>query len=217
METQVVRFVPHGLNSPEVQARIALGDAYALAANERINARLTPHIAKFNARINALMRSRRNADFCIPAFWAIVDEMMAFNAPDVACKRGCNHCCHTQVLVTTEEARVIGQRIGRKPERVAAPGRTRADIDKFDFGYHNPCTFLIGGECSIYENRPLPCRTQYSLDVDALMCELTPHESKPVLYLNPHPFLMAFLQMLGVPHVVPVLGDIRDFFPRADA
>lgn len=216
METKVVRFVPHGLNSPEVQARLAEGTALHEQRTERINARLVPRIPGFNARLNALMRSKRNADHCIPEFWRIVDEMMAFNNGDVACKRGCSHCCHIQVLMTQDEADVIGKRIKRKAVQYKGPSRGRADVETFDYGYHNPCTFLVDGECSIYANRPLACRTQYSLDIDALLCELAPGESPPVPYLNPHPFMMAFLQMLGVPHVVPVLADIREFFPKAE-
>jgi hypothetical protein len=215
VETHIVRFVPHGLDSPEVQARMAAGDAIAIERMERINLRLAPHIARFNAGLSALVRNQRSADYCVPKFWALIDEMMSFNAPDVACKRGCNHCCHTQVLVTDVEAAVIGRRIGIKPRPIIGRGRNREDTKNFDWGYHNPCTFLVNGECSIYENRPMPCRTQYNLDIDALMCELTPPESKTVLYMNPHPFLMAFLQMLGVPHVVPKLADIREFFPRS--
>lgn len=214
METKPVRFIPHGLNSPEVQARLARGDAVETERMERINERVQPHVARFNARIGELVRSKRNADHCIPAFWAIVDELMAFNGDDVACKRGCSHCCHVQVLITQDEADVIAKRIGRKARFFTGPSRGREDVKTFDWGYHNPCTFLVEGECSIYENRPLPCRTQYSLDVDALMCELTPPESKRVPYLNPHPFLMAFLQMLGVPQRAPKLADIREFFPK---
>lgn len=213
MESKPVRFMPHALNSPEVQARIAEGGADALARTERINERLKPHIRGFNERISQLVRNQRNADFCVPAFWAIVDEMTAVNGDDVACQRGCNHCCHVQVLMTQDEAEVIGKRIGRKP-RQPSKFNGRKDVETFDWGYHNPCTFLVDGECSIYENRPMPCRIHYSVDVDALMCELTPPESKAVPLLNPQPFIMAFLQMLGMPEVVPVLGDIREFFPR---
>lgn len=212
METKTVRFIPHGLDSPEVQARLAEGTALHEQRTERINARMVPHIPRFNARLNELMRSKRNADYCIPAFWRVVDEMSAFNTGDVACSRGCSHCCHIQVLIAEDEADVIGKRIGRKPRKV--PHRERIDTKAFSFGYHNPCTFLVDGECSIYEHRPLACRIHYSLDIDALLCELGPGESPPVPYLNPHFFMMPFLQMLGVPHVVPTLGDIREFFPK---
>lgn len=214
METKVVRFTPHRLDSPEVQARLAQGSAPHMERMERIQARIAPHMTRFNARINALIRSRRNADYCIPEFWRIVDEMMAFNKDDVGCKRGCSHCCHIQVLVTQDEADVIGKRIGRKAAYVKPPGRGRKDVAGFDTGYHNPCTFLVDGECSIYENRPLPCRLHYTLDVDGLLCELAETESPPVPYLNPHPFMMAFLQMLGAPDVMPILGDIRELFPK---
>jgi hypothetical protein len=214
METKTVRFIPHGLDSPEVQARLTRGEGPLQERLDRINARFVPHMARFQSRFQALVNSKRNADYCIPEFWRVVDDAMALVDNDKACRRGCSHCCYTMVLLTQDEADVIGKRIGRKVKQVKPPGRGRADKDAFDFGYHNPCPFLDDGECSIYENRPLPCRTQINVDTDALMCELTPPESKPVPYLNPHPYLMAFLQMLGVPQVEPVLGDIREFFPK---
>lgn len=216
MDTNIVRFVPHGLDSPEVVARLAESDDFVSGRMERINKRLGPHMSRFNKELSALVRNQRKPEYCIPAFWKLADEMMSYNAPDVACKRGCSHCCHVQVLITVDEAEIIGKRIGRKPQPIFGRGRGRADVQSFDWGYHNPCTFLVNGECSIYENRPLPCRLQYNLDHDSLMCELTPPESKRVPYLNPHPYLMAFLQMLGVPRVVPKLADIREFFPRSE-
>lgn len=216
MKTDVVRFIPHGPNSPEVRARLAEGAALHQKRVDAINARLMPMIPKFNKRATELVRSARSADYCIPEFWRLVDEMAEANKGNVACKRGCNHCCHTCVLVTQDEADVIGKRIGRKAVQIDPPGRTRGD--GFDYGYHNPCTFLVDGECSIYENRPLACRLQYSVDIDSLLCELTPDEPPidAVPYLNPLPFNKAFLQMLGVPHVVPVLADIREFFPKVN-
>ena len=215
METKAVRFIPHGLDSPEVQARIARGEGPLQARLDRINARLIPHIPRLKQRMQALVNSKRNADYCIPEFWRIADDAMALIDPnDKACSRGCSHCCHTMVLVTQEEADVIGKRIGRKAKQVKFRGDVRAERDRFDWGYHNPCTLLIGGECSIYANRPLACRTQINVDTDALMCELTPPETKPVPYLNPDPYLVAFLQMLGMPHRMPVLGDIREYFPK---
>lgn len=214
METKEVRFVPHGLNTPEVQTRLAESPQLLQARVDRINARMFPHFERLTKDITALQHSKRSADYCIPKFWALIDEVMTHNGNDVACHKGCSHCCHVQVLITQDEANVIGKRINRKPRYIRPPGRGKNDRDTFDWGYHNPCTFLVNGECSIYEHRPLPCRVQYNVDIDALLCELTPPETKPVPYLNPHPFLMAFLQMLGVPHVRPVLADIREFWPK---
>jgi hypothetical protein len=180
METKVVRFMPHGLDSPEVQARLALGDTAAQARTERINERIKPHWERLTGRIRELVRNNRSADYCIPAFWAVVDEVASYGGDDVACRSGCSHCCHLQVLVTQDEADVIGKRIGREAVQLTGPSRGRRDVEAFDWGYHNPCTFLIDDKCSIYENRPLPCRTQLNVDVDALMCELTPPEAKRV-------------------------------------
>jgi hypothetical protein len=210
METAIVNVFPRGNYREAVAERLATHQATVEARLERINRRAAPLMAKANADVAALFRSPRSLAYKIPAFWRVADDVMAVNGDDVACKRGCAHCCHIAVLISEDEAKVIGERIGRKPR--AVPGRK--DAKGFDFGYHNPCTFLSDrGECSIYENRPLACRLQYSLDTDALLCELLPPEASPVPYLNPHPFLMAFLQMLGVPERMPKLGDIREFFP----
>jgi hypothetical protein len=195
--------------SPEVQARLQEVDATGQRNLEAINARIQSHVPRFNGEMVALVNSTDAIERKIPAFWQLVDEIGAFNEGNVACRRGCSHCCHIAVLLTVEEAQVIGRRIGRPPAH--APPRT--DADDFDYGYHSPCTFLVDGECSIYENRPLACRVHYSLDVDALLCELTPPEPKPVPFMNDLPFMMAFLQMLGMPQRVPVLGEIRDFWP----
>lgn len=212
METKPVRFIPHGLNSPEVQARMAHDNA--VERMERINERLAPRWDEFKSRINALVRNQRSADYCIPAFWAVIDDVAQLASEDTACKAGCSHCCNLQVLITQDEADVIGKRIGRPAVKLTGKSRGRKDVEKFDWGYHNPCTFLVNDQCSIYENRPLPCRTQLNVDIDALMCELTPPESKRVPYMNFSQFTHAFLIMLGVPKRAPKLGDIREFFPK---
>jgi uncharacterized protein len=212
METKPVHFVPHGNNSPEVIERRKVVDANAFANMERINARLVPHVEEFNARMQDIFDWRLNGGalrYAIPMYWQLLDDMMSYNGDDVACKRGCNHCCHICALIPEEEARVIGDRIHIEPKKVKARNNGKG----FDFGYHNPCTFLKNGECSIYEHRPVTCRVHYSLDIDSLMCELTPPEIRDVPYMNPMNFHMAFLQLLGVPKRVPKLADIRDFFP----
>lgn len=212
MTEHVIKFIPHGLTSPEVVQRIAEGDKAAVERMERINARLTDHWPVFMDELTALLNSRRDLNYKIPTLWKIVDRMMSFNGDDVACRRGCSHCCHAAVLLPHAEAKVIGQRIKRKPERAKA----RRNAKDVPYGYDHPCTFLVDNECSIYENRPTVCRVHYSLDIDALMCELTPPESKPVPFLNDMQYQQTLLRMVAsVTGQIPTCGEISEFWPRA--
>jgi Fe-S-cluster containining protein len=175
-----------------------------------INARIEPQMPRFNAGIEVIFRARVSVGSKIAALWKLTDQMMEYNGDNVACKRGCSHCCHIAVAMTPAEAEVIGKRIGREPERDV---NLRDNLDDFDFGYHNPCTFLKEGECSIYADRPLACRVQYSLEGDAVPCELHPPESRYVNYLNTTKFDYALLQIVGI-EKREALADIREFFPK---
>lgn len=211
METKPVRFIPHGLSSPEVQQRIADGPKAALDRMERINQRLRPYIHDLNEAMRVLQSSRQPLDQSIPTLWKLIDNVSSFNHSDVACRAGCSHCCYVPALVPHAEAAVIGKRIGRTP----ANARLRTSAKGLPWGYDNPCPFLVNDQCSIYENRPTVCRAHFSLDVDALMCELTPPESKEVPFMNEMPFQMALLQLIyNTTKKQPKVGELREFFKR---
>lgn len=193
-----------------VNDRLKIVAETAQANLEAINARLTPRIPEFNRRAQAIVDSPKSKVSKIHALWALIDDMNAMNVGHVACRRGCNHCCHTEVLMSPEEAEAVGKRIGRMPRHP----RLRGERDEnFDCSYSNPCTFLKDGECSIYENRPVACRAQYSLDVDALLCEIPDDEPpRPVPYQNPMPFNMILLHIVQ-PRTPECMADIREYFP----
>lgn len=195
---------------PAVNARLQVVGATARASLDAINARLLPRIPEFNRRAQAVVDSPKSKTSKIHALWALIDDVNTANVGHVACRRGCNHCCHTEVLMTPEEAEAVGKRIGRMPRHP----KLRSERNKnFDCSYGNPCTFLKNGECSIYENRPVACRAQYSLDVDALLCEIPPGEPpRPVPYQNPMPFNMILLHIVQ-PQTPACMADIREYFP----
>jgi Fe-S-cluster containining protein len=92
----------------------------------------------------------------------------------VACRAGCDHCCHQIVGVTPPEALAIFDHLSRTASdaelaeisaRVAeARARTRGLTSAERFSPDHPCPFLRTGRCSIYEVRPLSCRGMNSLD-----------------------------------------------------
>jgi Fe-S-cluster containining protein len=134
-------------------------------------------------------------------------------SPYIACKRGCNHCCHIQVAITGLEAQLLGHKIGVKPANLQPP-RLRPQ-ESFD--YRTPCTFLENGECSIYDNRPLVCRTHASFEVDADECRLTDENGIRRRGGVHTPDFPGVKEALNV--VVNLFGktqyaDIRDYFPN---
>jgi Fe-S-cluster containining protein len=81
---------------------------------------------------------------------AIIDQIMASDVnPHMACKRGCNYCCHSPVALTQVEALVIAEAAGLEAD--CSPGRTSTPDEVGDA----PCPFLKNNECSIYEFRPM--------------------------------------------------------------
>lgn len=95
-----------------------------------------------------------------------------------ACRQGCAMCCYFRVDVAAAEAECIAGLVERLPEerRNATVTRLRAgkaaEERNPDAGsYRHPCPFLDGAECSIYEDRPLTCRSCVSPNVR--ICELS--------------------------------------------
>ncbi len=103
----------------------------------------------------------------------------------VSCTRGCSACCKQIVVAELSEAEYILERNPAAVTRAAAklleqariaaqlPGDldgeegTAAAADAY-WQLDMPCAFLEDGLCSIYEDRPIPCRTHFVLSDPAL-------------------------------------------------
>jgi Fe-S-cluster containining protein len=106
----------------------------------------------------------------------------------VACRAGCDHCCHQSVGVTPVEALSIVQflRVHCSPaelqattERVhAAYLRTRGLSADERYSADHPCVFLKQGTCSVYQVRPLSCRGANSLDAEECRTSLLDPEAR---------------------------------------
>src|SRR5690242_11175436 len=91
----------------------------------------------------------------------------------VACSKGCAHCCHDYVPIAAEEAFRIAAALRRRAPAaveavrrrlVATDARTRGMTPEQRRATRLPCAFLEDGACGIYDERPLTCRTMASLD-----------------------------------------------------
>lgn len=137
-----------------------------------------------------------------------VDRFKLFLADKATCSKGCSHCCHMDVQITSIEAEMISLplRIPMQAGRAITTGHT------------SPCPFLSdAGACSVYELRPMACRMFHAFS--------NPKNCMPggrqAMYGHPPNYgndiwknLMMWLHMNTL-QMGGAIRDIRDFFPRA--
>lgn len=128
--------------------------------------------------------------------------------PYSACRNGCAHCCHIAVSVPEVEAKLIAAKTGRRLQRPLRPLSMSDGADVEPYGYDKPCVFLTDGRCSIYEHRPLACRTLVNMDDTSFLCELEPGVAVPVPYAN----AIAIQGRFALVTQREVFADIRDWF-----
>jgi Fe-S-cluster containining protein len=93
----------------------------------------------------------------------------------IACKAGCNHCCHMRVVATVPEVIGVAEFMASNfsAELFEATRRRVLDLEtrglsdeQWGVG-HYPCPLLVNGKCSVYAARPLECRGYNSTSVEA--------------------------------------------------
>lgn len=145
----------------------------------------------------------------IDAVYRLLDEIAPFVASFASCSKGCAHCCHVDVQMTTLEAEYINIKTGI----------THNIIQGTTTGNNSACPFLTpAGECGIYAMRPILCRTYHALG-DPAFCatgdaERIEYGSVANNYGNN--FYATFVGWMRSQndHLGGELKDIRNFFPR---
>lgn len=107
----------------------------------------------------------------------------------IACKAGCNYCCHLYVQVTPLEAIRLARAVLVRPApevaairaRIAAADAKTRGMDATDRNILAvPCPVLEDGKCSAYADRPLVCRGANSADVNACRAGMGSAEGVPL-------------------------------------
>ncbi|WP_368030326.1 YkgJ family cysteine cluster protein [Arcobacter sp. s6] len=99
---------------------------------------------------------------------------------NIACSKGCSHCCNTRVEITEPEAVFIYSYIKdnlnqeqqnaifskiKEITNITSQMQTTDDHIKLQI----PCIFLNNQICSIYEIRPFICREFHSVDLESCL------------------------------------------------
>ncbi|MCI0339059.1 MAG: YkgJ family cysteine cluster protein [Acidobacteria bacterium] len=89
-------------------------------------------------------------------------KLSARYSQHLVCRAGCSSCCHHHLSVFVVEAAAVRGAIERLPDEIHAQVRQQAlEVSEREAsGEAVACPLLIDHRCSIYESRPLICRTQ---------------------------------------------------------
>jgi Fe-S-cluster containining protein len=138
-------------------------------------------------------------------------------APNIPCKARCSYCCHVAVGISETEARSISAFTGRDMAKIVRPSpmidsqaAQKFQDEAKDKYYGKPCTFLgLEGECTVYEARPMPCRTFHVIEDSPERCDMFDGQVTVAQYDIIFPFEMATVALF----VDEVWADIREWFP----
>lgn len=89
--------------------------------------------------------------------WASIRTTPAFalSCRPAACRKGCGWCCHQRVGAAAVEVLAMARALRGRPEALAALAAWQPGT---------PCAFLKDGACSVYDIRPLKCRSLWHVD-----------------------------------------------------
>ena len=175
------------------------------------------NVAKISPEINKIFQLMTPEIQALPTkapkeklkvFYAIANQINDEVTPKTACKNGCNHCCHQAVGISTEEAKRISRAIGRPYLALTTHEPINVRTQQALAGV--PCVFLEEGKCSIYEHRPMVCRTYFNVSDTVEICDTIKKPGAKVPNLNFNGFMKMFVEQMSDGHWY----DIRQWFPN---
>lgn len=153
-----VELVDPGLTEEDLE----VARANAMANFTRMAKEVPQAIQQLEAGLETRIREERGSALRkLRWLYKEMEPIMAALTPFLACRPGCTGCCHYPVGIMPLEAELIAKRTGTQP--LAADTAVYAD--------DTACPFLIGNQCSIYDDRPMVCRKHVALTNTAYWCQ----------------------------------------------
>jgi len=129
-------------------------------------------------------------------FHRTIDSVLARTKIEHCCTKGCCHCCSEPLYVDSREAdyllegvpaelrEQVKENTKRWAEK-AQPLLSQNMPNAFAWRWlDNPCPFLIGTTCSVYERRPVGCRVFFAKE-NPENCKMPAREHQKVASFTP--------------------------------
>ncbi len=163
-----------------------VGKPLAIAAVDRAFAANIRHLASILRDSRAPRRASRAAE----AAAGLIDiTATSLVKQPAACGRGCHYCCRTLIVATAPEILRLARAVKARPDiaaRVrAAAGQAKAIPATAPNTARLPCPVLEAEICSLYEARPLVCRSLLSQSRDACMRIFARDAAEPMPLVPP--------------------------------
>jgi hypothetical protein len=125
----------------------------------------------------------------------VFETSRAVDAAPLACRKGCSWCCHVYVESKIPEVLAVALAVLNDfsdEDRAALRGRIEQHVKEAE-GLSNedlvgrlrhPCPLLVDGACSVYESRPLACRSWHSFDAAACKSDVEAPRSGHTMKVN---------------------------------
>ncbi len=143
-------------------------------------------------------------------------------AAEVQCRAGCSFCCHQNVDVTIPEAILVALQLGdeadpRRTAILAAADAFRDLDDDTRIATGKPCPLLVDHRCSVYNVRPINCRSFTSPDATNCHESMRRLEAGEVTGESPLPIeVYVVLRFLCGGEQAAIRGICRDLGLQAD-
>ena len=147
---------------------------YFEALNEEGKILFTEHVKFFNRQLRDREIEAKNAGPNIDIAGSLTKSVYSFTdnyiadylkkdeetAKKISCKKGCSFCCYLHVDITSAEADILAEHVTEKHHVEQFMKQSNHNIENWkDLPYQDrKCAFLVDGECSVYEDRPMSCR-----------------------------------------------------------
>lgn len=157
---------------------------------------------------NASVKSKRRKIITIAT--RVTDAL----SPYVACRIGCSDCCRMNTMIYEHEAIRLAEVTGRKMVRLAYRPINEVFAQGAKFN-GQPCPFLRENKCSVYEDRPLVCRTHHSLLDNPTSCDMDippAKQTRPPMY-DPDLLEKPYIELNLKHNPAEPWGNIAEFFP----
>ena len=194
----------HHMESDIVQSKLrTLVEAHAWMAPKLLQQDLSRIVAE-----NASLKSKRRKIITIAT--RVTDAL----SPYVACGIGCSDCCRMNTMIYEHEAIRLAEVTGRKMVRLAYRPIKEVFAQGAKFN-GQPCPFLREDKCSVYEDRPLVCRTHHSLLDNPTSCNMDippAKQTRPPMY-DPDLLEKPYIELNVKHNPAEPWGNIAEFFP----